>query len=804
MISHGKVQSADYYLTEDIDQANYYLDRSESQGRWLGELATKLGLEGPVNDDAFRAMLDGRHPITGEAFADTQRRVAAHDFTFSLPKSFSLLWALGTPEEQSAVEGALKEGVDAALKYLEQTSCHVRRGHAGAEVYNGEGFLAANFFHRTSRAGDPGPHSHVVIANMTVGPDERTTALDARPIFKERYTADAIFQAVVRGHLARNAGTLFLEPNQHGVAEVAGISDDAIRTFSKRRVQVLDEMQRRGTHTAQGARVAALVTRPSKPTPVTEEQLRARWQAEAQTIGLSLRHLNHMKRDPQLRVDDHTIAEAVTERAAHHQRRDAIRAIAHNAIQGATLDQLEARTEAYLSSGTAVPLNDTRWTTTEMLTIEQRAIDTATRTIQRAPTIDKEHLEAALANRPTLSEEQARMVTSIATSGRTVDVVRGHAGAGKTFAVDALRESAEHQGLTLIGTAPSARAAKELRNGTGIPAITAASLVGELQSGRTRFDDRTIVIVDEAAMLGTRHLATIIEAASKANAKVVCIGDDHQLPEVDAGGLFTALANRLPPITLTENRRQRDPHEQAALLDLRHGRIDEAIGTLQRNGIITTADNAELLRSTLVNDWHTAESSGKHAVMTASNRADVADLNERARELLIAEGQLGPVATTIGDTELRIGDKVIAHRNRYDLGILNGDTGEVTAADKRYVHIATEDDRTLRVPNSYVAEGLLTHAYATTVHKAQGMTCDETFVLGDDGLYNELGYTGLSRGRDSNRLYAVTGAWETKPGDADDPLAHLRSALSTSRAQTAAIDITTDTNQLTRSHARSR
>jgi ATP-dependent exoDNAse (exonuclease V) alpha subunit len=84
------------------------------------------------------------------------------------------------------------------------------------------------------------------------------------------------------------------------------------------------------------------------------------------------------------------------------------------------------------------------------------------------------------------------------------------------------------------------------------------------------------------------------------------------------------------------------------------------------------------------------------------------------------------------------------------------------------------------------------------------MTCDETFVLGDDGLYNELGYTGLSRGRDSNRLYAVTGAWETKPGDNDDPLAHLRSALSTSRAQTAATDITADANQLTRSHARSR
>ena len=90
---------------------------------------------------------------------------------------------------------------------------------------------------------------------------------------------------------------------------------------------------------------------------------------------------------------------------------------------------------------------------------------------------------------------------------------------------------------------------------------------------------------------------------------------------------------------------------------------------------------------------------------------------------------------------------------------------------------------------SYVDDGLLTHAYATTVHKAQGMTCDETFLLGDDGLYNELGYTGLSRGRDTNRLYAVAGAWDTKLGENPDPLEHVRAVLGSSHAQTAAVDI---------------
>ena len=201
-------------------------------------------------------------------------------------------------------------------------------------------------------------------------------------------------------------------------------------------------------------------------------------------------------------------------------------------------------------------------------------------------------------------------------------------------------------------------------------------------------------------MLGTRHLAAIVNAASTGRAKVVCIGDDHQLLAVDAGGLFTALADRLPTIELTDNRRQLDPAEQAALLDLRHGRVDAALGRLERYGNVTLADNADVLRATLVRDWYAATSAGKHALMAAPTRADVADLNERARDHLRADHLLGQVVAEINGLELRVGDKVIAHRNRYDLGILNGDTGRVTYADDNQVHVTLDDKRRQRIPTS--------------------------------------------------------------------------------------------------------
>ena len=390
-----------------------------------------------------------------------------------------------------------------------------------------------------------------------------------------------------------------------------------------------------------------------------------------------------------------------------------------------------------------------------------------------------------------LSAEQVVMVRTLSTSHQTVDVVVGHAGSGTTTALDAYREAAERSGLQIIGTAPSARAAKELQNGAGIASITAARLTGSLRSGEVELTNRSVVVIDEAAMLGTKPLATIVDYAARAGAKVVCVGDPKQLPEVDAGGLFSALARRTSPIWLTENRRQRDPAEQQALRDLRAGRVDSAIGRLERNGNLTVAANSEHLRRTLVDDWYAARNEGKHALMAAPTRSDVAQLNQLARQRLTADGALGEPVLTTETTEYAVGDRVLGLRNRYDLGILNGDTGTVTGATtNRELRVKLDSGLDIDLPMSFLDEGHLAHGYATTVHKAQGMTCDVAFLLGDDGLFAELGYTGLTRGREANRLYTVRGTWDHgRGGEETDELAHIKRALSTSHAQTAASDL---------------
>ena len=100
------------------------------------------------------------------------------------------------------------------------------------------------------------------------------------------------------------------------------------------------------------------------------------------------------------------------------------------------------------------------------------------------------------------------------------------------------------------------------------------------------------------------------------------------------------------------------------------------------------------------------------------------------------------------------------------------------------------------LPADYLAAGHITHGYAMTVHKAQGLTCDRAFTLGTDNLYREQGYVAMSRGRLGNHLY-VAGPRPIDPDDAPhaptqerNPEHLLLAGLTTTRAQTLAIDHT--------------
>jgi ATP-dependent exoDNAse (exonuclease V) alpha subunit len=177
-----------------------------------------------------------------------------------------------------------------------------------------------------------------------------------------------------------------------------------------------------------------------------------------------------------------------------------------------------------------------------------------------ASLVDNVIAERALA----LNEDQAAAARTITSRGRGVDAVEALAGTGKTTMIGALAACYTQAGWSVIGAAPTGRAARELRDTAGVDATTIHALLLELE--RTGgFEPQTLLVIDEAAMAPTRHASLLISYAERAGAKVVAVGDSGQLGPVQAGGWLAAINQTVGGPSLRQVLRQRDEAEQLAL-----------------------------------------------------------------------------------------------------------------------------------------------------------------------------------------------------------------------------------------------
>lgn len=844
MLSVGRmgVGSADYYLSQVARSASdYYLGHGEAPGYWLGAGAARLGLADDVTAEQLHHLIRGNHPRTGVRLLDRTygRRRPGFDITFGAPKSASVLYALGDDATRSAVRSAHDAAVADAMRYLERVACKVRRGKGGAEQHDGGGFVSAAFRQRTSRSGDPHLHTQVVTANMALGPDGRWTALDGRLIYLHGKTAGMLYAASFRYRLARELGARWLM-RANGTAEMDGFPAGLLRRLSQRRQQVEERMAERGETSASAAQVATLSTRHRKAEVPSFNELLPVWREAATEAGFDRAAMRRMlgrgePPAPMEVVTKEMFAKlfgpaGLTEQRATFDRRDVVQALCKALANGGIVADVERLADALLREREVIPIlprrdeqacgslsrdqavcadgkpagtplaAQPRYTTVDLLATEVAVLTRADSGRNAGVGIaTTEAVEAALARRPALSDEQRTMVRRLTTSGAGVDVVVGKAGAGKTFALDAARDAWESSGLTVIGAALAARAALELQHGSGIESMTVTRLLGQIDR-YGGLPAGCVLVVDEAGMVGTRDANRLVQAAADASAKVVPVGDPHQLPEIDAGGIFRALIERLGAVELVENRRQVDPWKRVALDELRHGDVSAAVEALDIGGSIVVADTAEQTRELLVAGWWAdrqtwdaipADSPEKKylPLMRAFRRVDVADLNARGREYLAANGRLsGPELVTADGNRYAVGDSVMLLKNKYRQGLLNGDCGDVVAVDPYERRLVVQLDRgPVVVPSWYLDEGHVTYGYARTTHKGQGETGFRTRKLDSDQMFREAAYTGLSRGRDRNVLYVTTPGADEE-GRRPDPFQVLERRLSNSRAQRSVHD----------------
>jgi conjugative relaxase-like TrwC/TraI family protein len=848
VLSIGKLATgqADYYLEQAhgaVTRAtavssgveDYYLGGPEASGEWVGAGGAALGLRGPVNATELDRVLSGQHPATGEALGRVlSARVPGFDLTFSAPKSVSVLFGIGDDKLRAVLRDAHDRAVIDALGYMEREAAVTRRGPGGAHVIAGNGLVAAAFRHRTSRAGDPQLHTHVLVANLTLGADGQWSTLDGRRIYAHAKTAGYLYEARLRSLLTRELGVEWT-PVRNGLADIIGVPATVLRAFSRRRADIEAELERHGTTSAAAAQVAALQTRRGKDHGVTPEQLVPEWRHRAVQLGLThdvVQALRGRVRSAPLPAE---LVEKIagllagptglTEQRATFTRRDVLQALCEQlpASAGLRASDVERIADEFLQSPRAIalatgerremlPVRDGRliptvtseraYSTPELLALERRILDYAVeRQGARMAVTPSRAIDRAIERRPSLAGEQVDMVRHLTQDGDGVTVVVGPAGSGKTFALAAAREAWEATGRHVYGAAVARRAARELEDDAGIPSTSVAALLLALdRRPYSTLQPRSVLVVDEAGMLPTRELAQLIEKVRDRNVKLVLVGAHRQLAAIGARGAFRGLMARLPVIELEENRRQVAQWERDALRLVRDGAAPEAVRRYEEAGRIVLGDDAAELCQRLVADWWASRDiSG--ALMIAERRVHVDDLNGRAHALMRACGALGTEEVTVGHAAFSTGDRVVVRRNDRALGVVNGDRGVVVGVDPVQGRVELElAGRTVALDRAYLerptrhGRPALMHGYAITAHLAQGLTCGETFILATDQLSREAGYVALSRGREANRLYALRPAAaeraEYAPATArdKDARAALVDALGRSRAQTLAAD----------------
>jgi conjugative relaxase-like TrwC/TraI family protein len=624
----------DYYVREVAHNREEYLSgHGESPGRWYGAGATALGQQGTATTEAFKRIFEGRHPDTGELLGRAHGRgaVPSWDLVLRPVKDVGVLYALGDHHVARAVMSAHHEGVAQAITYLD---AHVgtRRGHGGHQKVSGRGLVVVGFDHRTSREGDPLPHTHLIIANRTQGPDGRWTTLDGRDLYAHRRAADALYRAAYQRSLTCSLGIAWGEADRWGNRPIIGMPTEVVRAFSKRHQQItrhLAQLEEQGRQrTPALVRFAVHATRQAKRHEAPET-LHDRWRSEARARGIDpdrlLRQVSGRAGEQDREVSHLALKrafnrlaspEGLTASASTFARQDVVVALSAE-LTGAGPAELGALTERFLAERAVAVIDDRaepgterRWSTPDLLNVERALIAAAeARQGEQTGVVAAELVRTTLAAYPTIGDDQAGMVRDVCQRGDGVAVVEGRAGTGKTFALGVARHAWQLGGWRVLGAAPTGIATMSLEAEGFEETATVDRLLGELDrhgAGEV-LGDRGVLVVDEAGMVGSRKLARLLDHARPAGAKVLLVGDDRQLAAIDAGGGFRALRLRLGASQLVDNRRQLHEWERQTLDMVRGGLVDEAVDAYREHGRLVATETKFELTLALVKDWWQAQ-----------------------------------------------------------------------------------------------------------------------------------------------------------------------------------------------------
>lgn len=576
--------------------ADYYSEGQELIGCWGGKGAEKLGLSGVVDKLSFERLCDNLHPTTARPLTARTRadRTVGYDFTFSVPKSVSLLYALSGDQE---ILDAFRGAVDETMREMEaEMKTRVRRKGQDTDRSTGN-MVWAEFIHNTSRPvdgiPDPQLHAHVFAFNTTWDKEENRWKAGQ---FRDLKRDAPYFQAAFRVRLANRLQALgFGIERKRDDFELAGVRADVLKRFSRRTALIEQLAAEKGITDPDRKAELGAESREKKGKPLGVQALRKAWDArlsdkERRELGMVHRREKKPARpEPgEGKAVDHAIEHCYVREAVVPERKLITEALKRGlgavTVKGVTREVASRPLIRSEVDGRAMA------TTREMLALESKLVAFARDGRGRCRPLGDPDRPCS---RDWFNDGQKAAVRHVLGSRDRVMLIRGVAGTGKTTLEQEIGEALAEAGKPVVALAQSVKASREvLRNEAGFTgADTVARFLKDREMQEAARDG--VILVDEASQLGTRDMMSVFNVVEAVNARVLLVGDRRQHRSVTAGEPLKLLQENagLKVAEVTDILRQQGDYKKAARY-LSEGRTDEAFEELDKLGWIRQVEDA--------------------------------------------------------------------------------------------------------------------------------------------------------------------------------------------------------------------
>ena len=364
----------------------------------------------------------------------------------------------------------------------------------------------------------------------------------------------------------------------------------------------------------------------------------------------------------------------------------------------------------------------------------------------------------AVAREMTLDDEQVEAVRHVLDEG-SLKILEGRAGTGKSHTLSAVRQTAERDGYEVIGLAPTNAVAQDLRDSGFRRATTLQSLLWYREHApehaNAQVPGKSLVIVDEAAMLSTEHLDRLTRLAVETGAKLVLVGDDRQLASIERGGVFSDIRERIGSATLSAVRRQHQDWARQAARDFAEGRFREGLEVYEAHGLIHWQEDLEEARATLLERWSadTETSRGKRFVFAYTNE-EVRRLNDALQAIEITRGRVRDcitLETERGTLSVGVGDRIAFRGTWKPKGIYAGALATVASIEGTRMTVRSDRGREIIFDNREFTN--IDLGYAGTIYRGQGKTLDQTYLLHTHHWRDAASYVAMTRARAQTEVF---------------------------------------------------